>query len=582
MKQWVIVYLSLCLLFIVPQVSACKDIIVCGDASKGDYNLLLKIRDPSRPGFQVLCIVPEGYSYSYHHPWTGEPVEFTNHHKYIGVASRNDTIPSVVKAGMMISDAGLAFGDADTNSRWVNPSRYAWDDFDWLRYACENSNDTSEAVYCLTVEVVDRLHAPGVSENLFIIGPSNGYVIEADAYRYHVKEIKNGVDVLSNYPRELWGTEWFRTRLISSSFDVEVQKTVETGDIIHLGSLLGVQVLSIDKDSVTVREYPYLLCFLTYRNQVWEPVTIRVGDRETVGDFSVTLLNITDDKAILSVEPVVRAWQNKILEYVNSRYGSITVRDLMNWSRLHEEDLDGLRAMCEHMFMDEGAAIYRIPSEHYDILGGGWFSPSHPCSSIYVPFHIADNKVFEPYMSGEAAELSFKLSLKGNLTGFIERVEEVFLYENEFIEDLALRFLSNASQLLTCFDVNAQRQAWLMEQLLYKLDDPRVIEGMWSRNYSSTLESMRNIIHCLGEELLDVQRQIGEIALIICETGVEELRIIGYSSMEAEDEFKSGRSLIEQEFYEDGLYHLQLSYNLCLQQLNRILGERNSDSILPG
>jgi hypothetical protein len=39
-------------------VSACKDIIVCGDATEGDYNLLLKIRDPSRPGYQVLTMVP--------------------------------------------------------------------------------------------------------------------------------------------------------------------------------------------------------------------------------------------------------------------------------------------------------------------------------------------------------------------------------------------------------------------------------------------------------------------------------------------------------------------------------------------
>lgn len=33
---------------------ACKDIIACGDATAGDYNLLLKVRDPSRPGLQVL------------------------------------------------------------------------------------------------------------------------------------------------------------------------------------------------------------------------------------------------------------------------------------------------------------------------------------------------------------------------------------------------------------------------------------------------------------------------------------------------------------------------------------------------
>ena len=58
------------LLFIISSfhcVSACKDIVACGNTTAGDYNLLLKVRDPSRPGYQVLTIVPKGYSYNYHH-----------------------------------------------------------------------------------------------------------------------------------------------------------------------------------------------------------------------------------------------------------------------------------------------------------------------------------------------------------------------------------------------------------------------------------------------------------------------------------------------------------------------------------
>ncbi|GAG79567.1 unnamed protein product, partial [marine sediment metagenome] len=96
----------------------CKDIIAVGDATEGDYNLLMKVRDPTRSGPQVLCIVPEGYKYSYHHPWTGKTLQFTVQHKFIGVATKDDIIPNIVKTGMALNDAGIAFGDADTNSNW--------------------------------------------------------------------------------------------------------------------------------------------------------------------------------------------------------------------------------------------------------------------------------------------------------------------------------------------------------------------------------------------------------------------------------------------------------------------------------
>ena len=173
-------------------VTACKDVIACGDATAGDYNLLLKVRDPSRTGFQVLCIVPEGYEYTYHHPWTGKTMDFKVWHKFIGVVTKGDTIPNIVKAGMSFSNSGIAFGDADTGSNWINPTRHAWDDFDWMRYACEKADDEDEAVELMTKDVVDEMHASGVSENLFIVGPRKGYVVEADAFNYEVKEITDG------------------------------------------------------------------------------------------------------------------------------------------------------------------------------------------------------------------------------------------------------------------------------------------------------------------------------------------------------------------------------------------------------
>jgi len=130
----------------------CKDIIACDNATDGEYTLLLKIRDPSRSGFQVLTIVPKGYTYTYHHPWTGKDMNFEIKHKIIGVVSLDDKIPNIVKPGMMFSTAGLAFGDADTLSNWKNPTRPAWDDFDWLRYACQEANTEQEAVSLLTEE----------------------------------------------------------------------------------------------------------------------------------------------------------------------------------------------------------------------------------------------------------------------------------------------------------------------------------------------------------------------------------------------------------------------------------------------
>ena len=171
------IVLILTLVFLSYDVTACKDIIACGDATDGDYNILLKVRDPSRPGLQVLCIVPEGYEYEYHDPWTGKTMSFTTEHKYIGVATQDDVIPNIVKAGMSLSDSGIAYGDADTGSRWINPRKYSWDDFDWIRYACEKADDERQAASLLTEGVVDDLHATGVSENLFIVGPETGFVI---------------------------------------------------------------------------------------------------------------------------------------------------------------------------------------------------------------------------------------------------------------------------------------------------------------------------------------------------------------------------------------------------------------------
>ena len=50
----------------------------------------------------------------------------------------------------------------------------------------------------LTTEAIDQLHATGVSENLFLVGPQQAVVIEADAVRHTIHDITD-VLVMSNY-----------------------------------------------------------------------------------------------------------------------------------------------------------------------------------------------------------------------------------------------------------------------------------------------------------------------------------------------------------------------------------------------
>ena len=138
-----------------------------------------------------------------------------------------------------------------------------------------------------------------------------------------------------------------------------------------------------------------------------------------------------------------KAWEDKMLEYINPKYGLINVKEMINWSRLKSYDLDGLRGMCEGIYENEAVAIYKIPKNNYDILSMGWFSPSFSCSSIFVPFHISDNDIFDPYENGEAALLCqnlFKIYGYDKLSFFCN-IENVFLYENGIIENICMNQL---------------------------------------------------------------------------------------------------------------------------------------------
>jgi hypothetical protein len=487
-------------------VTACKDVIACGDSTGGDYNLLLKVRDPSRPGLQVLCIVPKGYEYTYFHPWTGKPMDFQTKHKYIGVTSLNDTIPNIVKAGMSLSDSGVSYGDADTNSYWKNPTRYAWDDFDWVRYACEKADDEDEAVYLLTNDCVDELHASGVSENLFVVGSNKGFVVEADAFRYDIKEITNGIITMSNYPKELWKTQLRRKLLVASSFDIVKEKFVKKGDVLKLDSLYGVRAAEIGENWITVHPVPIFK--IVNKKIIFQgnPINISLGERETVGDFSVELMDINGSEAEISVCFVYKAWEDKMMQLVQSCYGSITVRDMINWSRLHEEDLDGLRPMCEDIREYEAAAIYKIPKENYEVLSSFWFAANHGCSSIFVPVHICVEDIFAPFQHGSAAALSLKLlNAYGHnkLNSSFCKVENVFLNEIKLREEIAVEMIENNSDIsdfLTTVDVNMQKQAWLTEHIwldisnisddILKKQIIEIVDGMWNVNYSVSISLM--------------------------------------------------------------------------------------------
>ena len=553
----------------------CKDIIACGDATKGDYNLLLKVRDPSRPGLQVLCIVPEGYEYLYHKPWTGKSLASKVLHKYIGVASKGDTIPNIVKAGMSLSDAGIAYGDADTSSNWINPTKNAWDDFDWIRYACEKANSEDTAVDILTKEVVKKMHATSVAENLFVVGPKKGYVIEADAYRYKVKEVENGVIVMSNYPKALWKTQIRNTLPISRSFDTIVEKYVRNKEIVRLKSIYSVKIVKIGEDFINVKPS----FFHALKSKSLGVITkINLSERKTVGFFSVELQDIFGNKAKVRICNKFKAWEEKMLEQIEPKYGSITIKDMFNWSRIHKEDLDGLRPMCEDSFEYEAVAVYRIPEENYKILSTGWFSPNHACSSIYVPFHICTTDIYSPYENGESAQLSLDLLNEyghGNLIEMYNKTEDVFLME---LEDIEENIISNSynddliSDFLTIFDISLQKQAFLTEEIWMqasriinqntKQEIIEIISRIWDTNYTHSLNKMKQALLDLEKITMSnkIIENIQKIALDICRSRIDILNVIGKEIQNFEKKYNDADKLIENRKYEQGFEILQDVY----------------------
>jgi len=527
-------------------VAGCKDVIVAGDATSGDFNLFMKVRDPSRPGPQVLCIINRGYTYKYHFPGIiPREKEFVVSRKFIGVVTKGDAPPDIVKPGMALSDAGVAYGDADSPSIWRNPLRSSWDDFDWIRYACQSAENEEEAVELLK-EVVE-MHAPGISENLFVVGPRKAYVMEADALRYRVREVKD-LCVMSNYPKSLWKYNIMKRFFIARSFESEKEKIVRKGSIIRLGSMLGVRINGIDADSISVMMWPS-----------GEGANIKVGEGKPVGPFWVELINISGNKARVRVCYKYKEWENLLLERLKERYGKIDVLYLMNISRLDIYELGGIRGMTEGY--DEGTAICKIPYTHYEFLSCMWFAPNQ-CSSIYIPVHICCESIYEPYTNGDAAELSVKLlELFGRhgFSDYAERVEKIFVREVKKAENIAKDMIEKGldpSGFLTEFDMELQRQAYLTELFAISLKEKgEDVPVIWGDSYSSTLLNFLSLSNTLDGEHLEI---LGDIAKSIARLKLLEVNVTGNRYAERMELFHKGIDKIEGGDFEEGfiaLYH---------------------------
>ncbi len=261
-------------------------------------------------------------------------------------------------------------------------------------------------------------------------------------------------------------------------------------------------------------------------------VNISLGERATVGPYSVTLLEINENIARISLSTAEYAWEQEVQTKIQPVIGNITVQDMIRWSRLHATDLDGLRPMCEDRYTYEAAMVFKIPNEHANLLSSGWFAPNHACSSIYIPIHICDDDFYDPYKTGDAAALSLALLQKyghGNLTSLCQSVENVFFFENEINEALAYLMIHanlNITSFLSELDQEMQEQAFLTQQLWLNTPNTTrgIIETIWRDNYTQTQYNIQRAIGTLskipGSELSRVLLQ--KIARSICDCQLQQ------------------------------------------------------------
>lgn len=500
----------------------CKEIIAMNPATKGEYNLHMKVRDPSRHDVQVLFICEPGYQYTYHHPQSGETMDFTVERRFIGTTSINDKPPEIMKPGMVLTDSGISYGTNDCPTlMYTNPTNNAWDDFDWIRYAYQVAETEDEAVELLTKDAVDEMHATGIGETLYVVGPNKGYAIEADAYNYHVEEIED-VYIKSNYPEFLWDVCSSDQYKYAPHFETMYDDWARERQIIKLGPkcTLGITIKKIENDHIIAKAFP----------GSGEEIKINVGENQTLNNFRIGLVDTSGSIDSPSTETQQKRahvticfkyleWLEHVSGFVDEKKGDIELRDLMNWSRLHSEELGGLRAFCEGEADNEEAVnIFRHQKKEPELMSSLWFS-GIPCCSIYIPVHICARRIAEPYTTSRAWQQSLFLLNEydhGVLTPTLEKIENIIIIENDEIENICYKLLgekdnTNIIDILTYSDNMLQFNANKMGQILVYLPQLKVvnteifdsINNMWEKDYFHSLKNMKNILNDIKSNLKD-------------------------------------------------------------------------------
>ena len=363
---------------------------------------------------------------------------------------------------------------------------------------------------------------------------------------------------MSNYPKQLWHTRVLKRVTIASNFDRVYEGVVRKWQIVRLGGTLGIRILKIGKDFIVVRQFP-----------LGDKVKIEEGKGEKVGYYYVYVEDCDGKTARIKVSYEYYAWENKILDMLRQKYGKITVMDLMNLSRLHSYDLEGLRGFCEGE--RKATMIFKIPIDND--LYMAWFAPDQ-CVSIYVPIHICDSDIYEPYKDGEVAEIAVALLTKFGHGGVnFRNVEKVLIKENEKMEELAIK-KGKAPQILTVVDMEMQKQAYLMQKLYLNANENEreILKDIWNESYYKTICNIERKIRSFdeyGKELL------AQIALSICKARVEVENIVNGSKLM--NDYAYAEKLVNSGKYKDAMEQIRIIFEKTDEKLFGIKHGREKD-----
>ncbi len=153
------------------------------------------------------------------------------------------------------------------------------------------------------------------------------------------------------------------------------------------------------------------------------------------------------------------------------------------------------------------------------------------------------------------------------------KTEDVFLYENNYIETTAFKLLNdrkNISNFITISDNSIQKQAYLTEKIWYELSEEsditiKIISTIWKDNYYDSLKSMEKALNDLKDKPStdSIQNEIVDIALDICKTRITLVNTIGYDTKYIDSQYEQARKLITNRYYKDGFDILKNSYYNC-------------------